>query len=45
MVLTELTSAWIPWLAPARDLRTMSDATLIDLADPHVPPVTEPVRT
>ena len=39
-VLAELTSARIPWLALARDPRTMSDVTLIDLADPHVPPVT-----
>jgi hypothetical protein len=39
-VLTELTSAGVPWLALARDLRTVSDATVIDLTDPHVPPVT-----
>jgi uncharacterized protein len=39
-VLAELTAARIPWLALARDLRPMSDVTLIDLADPHVPPVT-----
>ena len=39
-VLTELTSARVPWLALARDLRTMDGAMLIDLADPHAPPVT-----
>ena len=39
-VLTDLTSARVPWLALARDPRTMSGATVIDLADPHVPPVT-----
>jgi uncharacterized protein len=39
-VLTELSSARVPWLALARDLRTRSDATVIDPADPHVPPVT-----
>jgi hypothetical protein len=39
-VLTELSSARVPWLALARDLRTRSDATVVDLADPHVPPVT-----
>lgn len=38
-VLTELTSARVPWLALARDLRTIGDGILIDLADPHVPPV------
>jgi uncharacterized protein len=47
-ILHELTSARVPWLALARagsgrqdrHLRTMSDVTVIDLADPHVPPVT-----
>jgi hypothetical protein len=39
-VLTELSSARVPWLALARDLRTRSDATVIDPADPRVPPVT-----
>jgi len=44
-VLTELSSARVPWLALARDLRprsdaTVVDATVIDPADPHVPPVT-----
>ena len=39
-VLTELTSARMPWLALARDPRTVRGVTLIDLADPHVPPVT-----
>jgi uncharacterized protein len=39
-VLTELSSAQVPWLALARDLRTRSGATVIDPADPHVPPVT-----
>ena len=39
-VLTDLTSAGVPWLALARDLRTVNDATVIDLTDPHVPPVT-----
>jgi uncharacterized protein len=44
-VLTELSAARVPWLALARDLRTRSDATVIDAtvidpADPHVPPVT-----
>ncbi|HLK75378.1 MAG TPA: hypothetical protein VKU77_17205 [Streptosporangiaceae bacterium] len=41
-VLTELTSARVPWLALARDLRVIDGAgvTLIDLADPHAPPVT-----
>ena len=38
--LTDLTSARVPWLALARDPRTMSGATVIDLADPHVPPIT-----
>ena len=44
-VLTELSSARVPWLALARDLRTWRDATVveatvIDPADPHMPPVT-----
>jgi hypothetical protein len=39
-ILTELSSARVPWLALARDLRTRSDATVIDPADPRVPPVT-----
>jgi hypothetical protein len=44
-ILTELSSARVPWLALARDLRTRSDATVVDAtvidpADPHVPPVT-----
>jgi uncharacterized protein len=38
--LTELSSARVPWLALARDPRPWCDATVIDLADPHVPPVT-----
>jgi hypothetical protein len=47
-VLTELSSARVPWLAVAlvrsarqdRALRARSDATVVDLADPHAPPVT-----
>ena len=49
-VLTELSSARVPWLALARDLRPRSDAAVVDAAvtdaavidpaDPHVPPVT-----
>ena len=39
-LLTDLTSARVPWLALARDPRTISGATVIDLADPHVPPIT-----
>jgi len=39
-LLTDLTSAGVPWLALTRDPRTVSGATVIDLADPHVPPVT-----
>jgi hypothetical protein len=42
-VLTELSSARVPWLALARDLRTWRDAAVdaavIDPADPHVAPV------
>jgi hypothetical protein len=46
-VLTELSSARVPWLAVApvssarqdRALRTRSHATVVDLTDPHVPPV------
>jgi hypothetical protein len=39
-LLPDLTSARVPWLALARDPWTMSGATVIDLADPHVPPIT-----